>query len=203
MKPTPPPAVRVMPANEVAWEDLQAIFDISKNSRGCHCQWFKYADRDWRQIPHEERAMLQRDESGCEDPGATRTTGLVAYVDGEPAAWVALEPRVAYRRLLSKPTVWSGRHEDKADDGVWAVTCFVVRKPFRGMHLTYVLAEAALGYAREQGAEALEAYPMVHSPEVTITWDELYVGPLNAFLAAGYEVVSAPSKRRRVVRVDF
>jgi hypothetical protein len=34
-------------------------------------------------------------------------------------------------------------------------------------------------------------------------WGEGFVGSLGAFLAAGFEVVHEPSKRRRVVRVTF
>jgi hypothetical protein len=58
-------------------------------------------------------------------------------------------------------------------------------------------------YAREQGAEVLEGYPIVSVPGIMITWGELFVGSLGAFEAAGFEVVHTPSKRRRVVRVEF
>ena len=60
---------------------------------------------------------------------------------------------------LAVRTVWSGRQEDKADDSVWAVTCLVTRKGYRKRGLTYALAAATVGYARENGARALEAYP--------------------------------------------
>jgi hypothetical protein len=67
-------------------------------------------------------------------------SGLVAYVDDEPAGWVAVEPRTAYPKLRTSRVPWSGRDEDKGDDGIWAVTCFVVRKGYRGRGLTYPLA---------------------------------------------------------------
>ena len=95
--------------------------------------------------------------------GPATTTGLVAYLDPEPVGWVAVEPRTAYPRLPKVRTVWSGRQEDKADDNVWAVTCFVTRKGYRKRGITYALAAATVGYARDQGARALEAYPMITS----------------------------------------
>jgi hypothetical protein len=68
----------------------------------------------------------------CGDPDAADTSGLVAYVDGEPAGWVAVEPRTEYPGLRTSRVPWSGRDEDNDDDRTWAVTCFVVRRSSRG-----------------------------------------------------------------------
>ena len=38
----------------------------------------------------------------------------------------------AYPKLRTSRVPWSGRDEDKDDDGIWAVTCLVVRKGYRG-----------------------------------------------------------------------
>lgn len=195
--------VRIVPANEASWEDLQAIFGATRDSHHCGCQWFKQRDKDWRSTPPDARMAALREQTGCGQHDAEGTSGLVAFVGGEPAGWVAVEPRVNYQRLLRMRTPWTGRTEDKADDGVWVVSCFIVRKEFRGEHLTYALAAATIAHARGAGARALEAYPMVTEPGHEIIWDELYVGPLGAFEAAGFAVVSVPSKRRRVVRIDF
>jgi GNAT superfamily N-acetyltransferase len=127
----------------------------------------------------------------------------VAYLGEEPVGWVAVEPRTAYPRLLRTRTVWSGRQEDKADDSVWAVTCFVTRKGYRKRGITYALAAAAAGFAREQGARALEAYPMIAPAGKEITWGELHVGSRQVFADAGFTEVSHPSPRRVVMRIDF
>lgn len=127
----------------------------------------------------------------------------MAYLDKEPVGWVAVEPRAAYPRLLRTRTVWSGRQEDKADDSVWAVTCFVTRKGYRKRGITYALAAATIDFAREQGALALEAYPMITQPGKEITWGELHVGSRQVFADAGFTEVSCPSPRRVVMRIDF
>ena len=90
--------------------------------------------------------------------------GLVAYVGGVPAGWVAVEPRIRYQRLLRARTPWLGRDEDRADEGVWVVSCLIVRKEFRGERLTYALAAATIEHARAAGALVIEAYPMVTEP---------------------------------------
>jgi GNAT superfamily N-acetyltransferase len=42
---------------------------------------------------------------------------------------------------------------------VWSITCFFVAKPYRRKGLTVMLLQAALEYARNQGAAILEGYP--------------------------------------------
>ncbi|MEU4746422.1 GNAT family N-acetyltransferase, partial [Actinosynnema sp. NPDC023658] len=190
------------PANEASWQDLEAVFGVSDAGR-CRCQRFKVAGWIWRDSTQEERTAMLREQTACDEPDATATSGLVAYVDGEPAGWVAVEPRTAYPKLRGSRIPWSGRAEDKDDDGVWAVTCFVVRKGHRGRGLTYHLARAAVDFARQCGARALEAYPMVAAPGKVVTWGEMHVGAHQVFEDAGFVEVARPTVRRRVVLVDF
>jgi GNAT superfamily N-acetyltransferase len=199
----PAAQLTVVPANEAAWADLEAIFGIAGYAGRCYCQHFKTRDRDWNSLTEAARQHRLREQTGCGNPRASATTGLVAYLGTEPVGWVAVEPRIAYPRLLWMRTVWTGRQEDKTDDGVWAVTCFVVRKGYRKRGITYALAAATVAYAREHGACAIEAYPMITEPGKEITWGELYVGTRQAFAEAGFAEASHPSPRRVVMRIDF
>jgi GNAT superfamily N-acetyltransferase len=193
----------IIPANEASADDLAAVFGTADYPGRCQCQRFKVVGWFWRDTTEEERTAMLRGQTACGDPDASSTSGLVAYVDGEPAAWVAVEPRTAYPKLRTSRVPWTGRHEDKDDDEVWAVTCFVVRKGYRGRGLTYPLARATVDFARERGARALEAYPMITQPGKDITWGELHVGARQVFEEAGFKEVSRPTLRRAVMRVDF
>jgi GNAT superfamily N-acetyltransferase len=202
MTPIEADQLTVVPANEASWADLQAIFGTADAGQ-CQCQRFKIRGWIWRDSTQDERTAMLQDQTACGDPGATYTSGLVGYVDGEPAGWVALEPRTAYPKLRTSRIPWTGRSEDKDDDGVWAVTCMVVRKGYRGRGLTYLLARATIDHARTRGARALEAYPMVTQPGKQITWGELHVGPRQAFEEAGFTEITRPTVRRTVMRIDF
>jgi GNAT superfamily N-acetyltransferase len=193
----------IVPANHASWADLQAIFGTTGYAGRCYCQSFKIPDSGWSAVSDAERRDRLRRQTSCGDPRARSTAGLVAYLDGEPVGWVAVEPRTAYPRLLKTRTAWSGRDEDRADDSVWAVTCFVVRKGYRRRGITYALAAATIGFARERGARALEAYPMLTEPGKEITWGELFVGTRQVFADAGFAEVSHPSLRRVVMRIDL
>jgi GNAT superfamily N-acetyltransferase len=83
------------------------------------------------------------------------------------------------------------------------VTCFVTRAGFRRRGISYALARAAVDFARERGARALEGYPMVTDPGKDITWGELHVGSRSIFEAAGLEEVSHPTLRRVVMRIEL
>lgn len=100
-------------------------------------------------------------------------------------------------------TPWTGRDEDKDDATVWAVTCFVTRVGYRRRGVTYLLATAAVDFARERGAAALDGYAMITEPGKEITWGELHVGALSVYEEAGLRAISRPSKRRVVMRIDL
>jgi GNAT superfamily N-acetyltransferase len=193
----------VVPANEAAWDDLAAIFGTADYPAYCLCQRFKVTGWLWRDTTLDQRRVMLREGTACGDPAAPATSGLVAYVEDEPAGWVAVEPRTAYPKLRGTRIPWTGRDEDKDDHGVWAVTCFAVRKGWRGRGLTYLLAQAAVDHARARGARALEGYPMITEPGREVTWGELHVGARQVFEDAGFEQVTHPTVRRVVMRIDF
>jgi len=191
-----------VPANEASWDDLRAVFGTRGDPARCQCQWFK-SDRQWRSVPVSERAQRLRQQTACGQPGAAETSGLVAYLGGEPVGWCAVEPRTAYQRLLSARVPWTGRSEDRADESVWAVTCFVSRAGFRRCGVSRALAAATPAFARARGAQAIEGYPMIVQPGQEITWNELYRGSRSIFARAGFTEVSRPTPRRVVMRIDF
>ena len=55
-------------------------------------------------------------------------------------------------------------------------------------------------HGQQVGARVLEGYPVEPPPGRSVIWDEASVGLVQVFLEAGYEVVAAPTLRRRVVR---
>ena len=186
----------VLPADQAFWADLEAIFGDRGDPARCRCQYFKQTPAQWRSGTAEERAERFRAQT------AEHATGLVAFLDGEPAGWCAVEPRTAYRRLLRSRLVWDGRDEDQNDDGVWSVTCFVTRKGFRRRGVSAALAKAAGDFARERGARAVEGYPIVVEPGQKVAWPaELFVGTTGVFAAAGFTEVSRPTARRVVMRL--
>ena len=198
-------SLRIVPANKASCEDLQTVFGDRGSAAICQCQRYKLAPKEaFKSFPPQVRAIRLNEQTNCGRPDASTTSGLVAYLEGEPVGWCAVEPRTAYQGLLRVYKVpWEGRAEDKADDSVWAVTCVFARAGFRKRGVGYALARGAVDFARERGARALEAYPMLTQPGEEITWGELHMGTRSIFAAAGFAEVAHPTPRRVVMRIDF
>jgi GNAT superfamily N-acetyltransferase len=201
----PTEAITIVPANEATCDDLQAVFGSRGSAARCQCQRYKLQPREsFRSFPVAERARRLRRQTDCGHPESSSTSGLVAYVDDEPVGWCAVEPRSSYAGLQRVYRVpWEGRTEYKSDETVWAVTCVFTRAGFRGRGISYALARAAVDFARERGARALEAYPMLTQPGQRITMDEIHVGSRSIFAAAGLTEVGRPTLRRIVMRIDL
>jgi GNAT superfamily N-acetyltransferase len=196
------PEISIVPANEASCADLQAIFGTRGQGARCWCQRYKLAPREaFRNFPAEERAHRLRTQTECGHPGSDTTSGLVAYLDGEPVGWCAVEPRPAFTGLVRNNRVpWEGRDEDPDDESVWAVTCLFVRAGYRKRGVSRALARAAVDHARERGARAVEGYPMTTRNAID---EELHVGTEAVFAGAGLREVGRPTKRRAVMRLDF
>ena len=197
--------ISVVPANEASCADLETVFGTRGEAFRCQCQRYKLQPREsFARVPVAVRAQRLREQTSCGRPEAAGTSGLVAYLDGEPAGWCAVEPRTAYSGLLRVYRVpWLGRAEDRTDASVWAVTCVLTRAGFRKRGVSRALARAAVDFARAREARALEAYPMITEPGRDVPWGELHVGSRSIFVAAGFKEVGRPTPRRAVMRIDF
>ena len=101
--PTLPDRLTIVPANEASWDDIAAIFGTADYPSRCQCQRSKVIGWIWRDSTLPERTEMLRAQTACGDPKAAETSGRVAYLDGEPAGWVAVEPRIAYPKLRTTP----------------------------------------------------------------------------------------------------
>ena len=152
-------------------------------------------------LPAEERRLRLRSQTDRGQTEAEATSGLVAYLSGEPVGWCAVEPRVSFTGLTRFYRVpWEGRTEDKRDPDVWAITCFFTRAGYRKRGVSKALARAAVQHARDRSARALERCPITTSNAIA---EELHVGTEATFLQAEFSEVSRPTKRRAVMRIDF
>ncbi|OCG73183.1 GNAT family N-acetyltransferase [Microbacterium sediminis] len=188
--------ITTRPATLREWDDVQAALTGGGDGASCQCAWPLLPNAEWRSTGVDERREMLRGELRDGPP-----PGLVAYVDGAPAGWVRIGPRPAQRRLARSRVVRAS--PEPLDDGsVWAITCFSVRREHRRLGLNAALLEAAVAYAREQGARAVEAYPIDNTAAKPAT-NDLYVGALTTFLAAGFTVLGRPTPTRATVSLTL
>ena len=88
----------IVPANEASWDDVQAVFGTRGDAARCQCQRYKlWPKESWASVGREELGFRLRTQADCGTATRTpRRAGLVAYLDGTPVGWCAVEPRSAY-----------------------------------------------------------------------------------------------------------
>ncbi|WP_127793206.1 GNAT family N-acetyltransferase [Agromyces sp. LHK192] len=196
---TPPP-LRVIPAAEAPFGDVERVFGTRGDPASCWCQWYKIPGADWRGVGKDalrDRLEAQIAESG---PGP----GLLAYEGDEPVGWAAVEPRPRLPRLRTRRIVKSGTTQpDLDDESVWAVTCFVVPREHRGRGVATELARAAVDAARAGGATVVEAYAVDPTTGAKKSAAELFPGTVSMYAAAGFAEVARPTASRVVMQVSF
>lgn len=128
---------------------------------------------------------------------ANHITGILAYQSGEPVGWCSIAPRVEYPVLDRSPSL--KRIDDRP---VWSLMCFFVSKPYRRRGMTYALIQAALDFARQNGADVVEAYPLANDFAKTQPFD-MYTGLVSTFEKMGFYKAAARSERRTIYRYEF
>jgi GNAT superfamily N-acetyltransferase len=114
-----------------------------------------------------------------------RAPGLLAYLEGEVAGWVAIAPRPELARIeASKAT-------PRMDDvDVWVIPCITVRRRFRRRGVAQALIRAAVEHAAAHGAPAVEGYP--RAGDVRVHDDFAFIGTEALFRKAGFRKVRGP-----------
>jgi len=171
--------VQIQPLTPELWPALAALFESGGDPRWCWCMYWRLRGTDYSESSPEKnraglRSLVDRE----------RPPGLVAVdQEGRVVGWVSLGPREEFERLERS------RVRPRVDDRpVWSIVCFVVARSARRQGLAGKLLDAAMSYAREQGAPRLEAYP-VDTETGKPSSATLYTGTLSTFLRAGFKVV--------------
>jgi GNAT superfamily N-acetyltransferase len=190
--------LEIRPITPELWPALAELFDEGGDPRWCWCMFWRSRGVDFGRSTaaanrEDLRALIDREPS----------PGLVAIEeDGGGVGWVSLGPREGFERIERSKV------RPRLDDVPgWSIVCFVVARRARMRGLAAQLLDAAVAYARDRGAPALEAYP-VDASTGRPSPATLYSGTLSTFLRAGFsvarEVVSPQATvARTIVRLDL
>ncbi|WP_223690625.1 GNAT family N-acetyltransferase [Leifsonia poae] len=176
------------------WPRVQQVFGEKGDPAGCWCQWFKLTGARFRELTVDERSQSLRQRIG-QDPAP----GVLAWLDGEPAGWAAVEPFSRYPGLARSP-ITKRTADDPADP--WAVTCFVVRADARRRGVAGALLAGAVDFAVQHGATVIEGYPVDTAVRPSLTAAERYHGTVSLFEDAGFRIVRRPSTIRAIMRLE-
>ena len=181
--------IEYLPLTVERWADFERLFGPNGACAGCWCTWWRLSAADFRKFSHDEKKNAIRTLvlSG-------KVPGLIAFADGIPVGWVALGPREEFPRLERSRVL--ARVDDQP---VWCINCFFIDKNYRKRGLMAGLIRTALEYARSQGAQIVEAYPV--DPHTGSDSGSLYYGVTSVFAAAGFVEVARRSEYHPVMRL--
>lgn len=173
------PPIRIEPLTPERWPDLEALFGRGGASYGCWCMFFRRTSTEMATAhAADNRADLER--LAAADPAP----GLLAFDGHEPIGWVGLGPRASFPRLVRSRNL---RPVD--DQPAWSVVCFFIARRRRGEGVARRLLEAAVAYAAEHGAPAIEGYAR-DAAAGRLSADSAYTGTVSLFEGAGFHEVA-------------
>ncbi|MGB8398522.1 GNAT family N-acetyltransferase [Bradyrhizobium sp.] len=169
------------------WGDFERLFAARGGPKSCWCMVWRATSAEARTTDGKSRkqAIHSRVRDGV-------PIGLLGYLADEPVAWCSIAPRSTYRRL--------GGPDDSsdADNTVWSLACFFIRRDLRGQGAGEQALNAAIVHARNKGGKVLEAYPVdPDSPSYR------FMGFVGMFERAGFKTVGRAGTRRHVMRLSL
>jgi GNAT superfamily N-acetyltransferase len=191
-------SIAIRAATADRWNDLVTAFGRrGEDPSWCWCQLFLGSPEssdckgtsDNRQALHQE--VVQ----------AKVAPGLIAYEGDRPVGWTRVGPRSGFPGVLGNRSLARVLTDD--DDHVWWVTCFAVDGRYRRSGVGSALLRAAVEFAREHGATAVEGYPVDATAlkAAKVTGSALFTGTVAMFASAGFAEVARPTRTRPVMRL--
>jgi len=184
-------SVEIKTATPDRWSDLVAVFGRrGSDPSWCWCRRF-LGDSE----PGEDnREALRREVADASVP-----PGLLAYIDERPVGWTRVGlrsefPGVIGNRALSRVLT--------DDPGAWWVTCFVVDSRHRQSGVGTALLHAAVAFARDHGATALEGHPVdvTNLSAARVSGSAIFTGTMAMFSAAGFLEIGRTYPSRPVMK---
>ena len=166
--------------------DMEVVFGDRGVARNCFCMHWRRPDGGFG----DKRDNRERFGDVAAEG---RPPGLIGYVEDNPVGWVQVGPRREF------PTLDRSRLLKRVDEiEPWSINCFVVRTGYRKRGVGAGLLTAAIDFAKHEGAEVIEAYP-VDGPRSSAV--DYFTGTLSMFDEHGFVELIRRNDSRPIVRL--
>ncbi len=179
------------PLTQKLWRDFEMLFGENGACGGCWCMNWKLRGKAYEENKGEGNRQLQKSIVDSKI-----VPGLLAYSEGYPIGWVAIEPRSQYPKLAHSRVLAPIDNKE-----VWSLTCLFVEKKHRRMGIAVALIQAAAEYAASRGARIVEGYPIDSQGEASPVF--IFTGTASAFKQAGFKEVSRAAPTRPIFRLTI
>lgn len=180
----------IRPLTPNLWPAFVDLFGEHGASNGCWCMYWRIGSAYHKRPREQNKAAFHRIVKRGPPPGLLAFDGVLAV------GWCQITPRNELSWLDQ------ARLLQRVDDvPVWSISCFYVRRDYRGRGVMTAMIAAAVEAAKRAKAPALEAYPIdTGQPKSS---KNLYTGTAAVFARAGFKTVACRSPQRPIVRHDL
>lgn len=176
------------PLTQKLWRDFELLFGENGACGGCWCMYWKLRGKDFSENTGDSARQMQKSIVDSKT-----IPGLLAYSEGYPVGWVAVEPRAAYPKLAHARVL-----KPVDDQEVWSVTCFFIEKKHRRKGITVELLKAAVEHVKNCGGKIVEGYPVDSKNNQPAPF--VFTGTASAFIKAGFKEAARNSPTRPIFR---
>ncbi len=181
------------PLTKDQWADFVTLFGERGACGGCWCMLWRLTRKQFEAQKGEgnKLAMKTLINSG-------EVPGILAYHNAKAIGWCAIAPRSSYP-ALSRSRILKPIDERTC----WSVSCFFIEKGYRKKGVSIGLLRAATEYAKSQGVELVEGYPVEPTSEKNIPPVFAWTGISKAFIQIGFKEVARRSPTRPIMRMEL
>jgi len=172
------------------WNDFQDLFGVKGACGGCWCMTPRLPAAAYNKSKGEGNKELFHNLLLANEP-----LGVLAYNNKEAIAWCSISPK---QRLndMKKSRMMSHTGEEIT----WSIVCRFIKKEWRMKRVSSYINSRAVEYAFANGAEIVEAYPVVSKndrmPDV-FAWTGIW----KSYEKAGFSVVKKLSETRLIMQI--
>jgi GNAT superfamily N-acetyltransferase len=124
--------------------------------------------------------------------------GILAYHNTKAIGWCAIAHRSSYSALSRSRIL-----QPVDNRPCWSIACLFIHKEYRKKGVSTELLRAASEYAKSQGAELVEGYPVEPKSGKDIPPAFAWTGIPKAFIRAGFKEVLRRSPTRPIMRIEL
>lgn len=176
------------PLTQKLWHDFEMLFGDHGACGGCWCMHWKLRGKAFSENKGDGNRQIQKSIVD-----AKKNPGLIAYSEGYPIGWIAIEPRSEYPKLATSKVLKQIDNEE-----VWSITCLFIEKKHRRKGITVELIKAAVEHAKKYGAKIVESYPMDTKTKQSPAF--IFTGTTSSFKNAGFKEVARNSSTHPIFR---
>jgi len=167
--------------------DIEEVFGDAGAARRCFCMHWRRPDGGFPDNRPTRDRFADRVNDG-------RAPGLIGYLAEVPVGWVQVGPRDEF------PTIERSRLLKPVDEAeAWSINCFVTRVGYRRRGIATALLTAAMAFARDQGADLVEGYPVDGERSSAVDY---FTGTLRMFQDEGFVEILRRNPTRPIVRLS-